>query len=94
MTGWQGGSTRAWRKTRAMVLRRDRYRCQLRRPGCTLRADCVHHLDGKAAGDNPARLLASCQHCNLAIGDPTKTRGNGKANRASYDPPPSPRTRW
>lgn len=28
MSGWEGGSTRAWRELRRMVLDRDRYRCQ------------------------------------------------------------------
>ena len=70
---WQGGSTRAWRKVRAYVLRRDSFRCQVRMDGCTVRATCVHHLDGKALGDDPSRLVASCNSCNQAIGDPART---------------------
>jgi 5-methylcytosine-specific restriction endonuclease McrA len=79
---WQGGSTTAWRKTRALVLDRDGHACQLRLPGCTRRAEHAHHLDGKAMGDDIARLVASCQHCNLSTGQPTG------------DPSPEPRTRW
>jgi len=56
-----------------MVLVRDGYLCQLRLPGvCTTQADCVHHTRGKALGDDPRWLLASCTPCNLRIGDPTK----------------------
>lgn len=79
---WEGGSTRAWRRTRALVLRRDGHACQLALPGCTHRATHAHHLDGKAAGDDPARIVAACEHCNLSTGEPT-----------TY-PDPAPRTRW
>ena len=70
--GWAGGSTRRWRKIRALVLVRDSFRCQLRLPGCTLLAEHVHHTRGKALGDDPAYLLASCASCNLKLGDPTR----------------------
>ena len=90
-SSWENGSTREWRKIRGRVLKRDSNLCQLRIEGiCKYRADCVHHLDGKAAGDNPARLVASCTPCNLRTGDPTKA----KRNKAAADPPPSPRTQW
>ena len=58
------GSTRAWRKTRELVLQRDGHRCQLRHPGCTGHATEVHHLDGKAAGDSPDRCIAACHRCH------------------------------
>lgn len=64
------------------VLIRDQYLCQVRLPGCTVRANHAHHLDGKASGDDPARIVAACEHCNLATGEPTG------------DPTPTPRTRW
>jgi 5-methylcytosine-specific restriction endonuclease McrA len=82
---WGKGSTRAWRKTRAYVLDRDKWRCQVRGPGCTVYADQVHHLYGKAQGDDPAGLVASCQACNLAVGDP---------NQGTRDPDPRPGTLW
>lgn len=82
--GWAGGSTRAWRHTRAIVLARDGHTCQLKLEGCTGTATHVHHTVGREiAGDNTAHLVASCAHCNLKTGDP---RGN--------DPQPTPRTRW
>lgn len=81
---WGKGSTWAWRKLRKQILERDQYRCQLRIEGiCKTRADCVHHLDGKAMGDDPDRLVASCTPCNLRLGNP-----------AGRDPRITPRTQW
>lgn len=82
--GWQGGSTRAWRKLRALVLARDAYVCRLQLPGCTTRANHVHHTLGKTiTGDDPTYLVAACEHCNLKVGDPTR-----------HNPQPRPMTRW
>lgn len=81
---WAGGSTRAWRRTRALVLERDGYQCQLRLPGCTHLANHVHHTIGKQFGDDPALLMAACAHCNLTLGDPSKVT----------DPPNRAITRW
>lgn len=92
---WSKGSTRAWRRVRALVLARDRQLaittggpwCRLRVPGVCVgesRPMHVHHLDGKARGDNLARLVASCAPCNLHTGEPI---GKG-------DPPCVPVTRW
>lgn len=70
--GWGKGSTRAWRRVRDVVLRRDGYRCQIRiRGACTETATVVHHKRGKAAGDDPAHLEAACWECNNRVGDPT-----------------------
>ncbi|HEY0638701.1 MAG TPA: hypothetical protein VGD67_13710 [Pseudonocardiaceae bacterium] len=82
---WASGSTRAWRRTRAQVLTRDGHRCQIRHPDiCRTRANCVHHLDGRAvSGDNPDRLVAACTPCNAREGDPT-----------CHDPAPTTRTPW
>jgi 5-methylcytosine-specific restriction endonuclease McrA len=85
-SAWGKGSTRAWRILRLKVLKRDGYRCQVQIEGiCTTIADCAHHLDGKAAGDDPDRLVASCTPCNLAVGDPA---GRGT------DPEHVARTNW
>ena len=84
--GWQGGSTRAWRKLRSSVLARDNYECKLKLPGiCTGRAEHVHHLDGVEHGIivPPLRLLSACEACNLHIGDPTRPR---------FSPQPTPGT--
>lgn len=81
--GWSGGSTRRWRKTRAAVLARDGYVCQVRLEGCTGKATHAHHTRGKQLGDDPAQLVASCASCNLKTGDPTR-----------YDPSPKTVTEW
>lgn len=65
------------------MLKRDGYRCRLRKEGCTTVATHVHHTRGKGAGDDPAYLLAACPSCNLKVGDPTKR-----------DARPMPRTQW
>lgn len=92
---WRKGSTRAWRRTRALVLARDGHRCQLALPGtwrtrdgqvrrCLGVATQAHHLDGKAYGDDLGRIVAACKPCNLKVGNPL----------TAPDPPPRPRTRW
>lgn len=83
---WEKGSTRAWRRTRALVLWRDGYRCRLRLLGvCTGVATCVHHTRGRAVtGDNAEYLVAACAPCNLKIGDPAK----------AADPPNEGVTKW
>lgn len=84
VSGWGGrGSTRAWRAVRAQILVRDGERCQLQLPGCTHAATEVHHRAGKAAGDDPRNLVASCRACNLAIGDPRR-----------HNPAPRGVTKW
>ncbi|SCF22699.1 HNH endonuclease [Micromonospora mirobrigensis] len=83
---WAKGSTRAWRKVRALVLARDGYTCQLRLPGvCTTQANHAHHTHGRGVtGDDPRYIVAACEACNLAVGDPTK----------NDDPPNEAITRW
>jgi hypothetical protein len=77
------------------VLARDGYRCRVQVPGVCIGAaplhaygdvpsGHVHHVFGKAAGDDPAYMVASCQPCNLHVGDPTR----------KPDPDPRPMTRW
>lgn len=53
-------------RTRADVLRRDNYECQIRGPGCTRRATEVDHIRPKSAGGQavPANLRAACRTCN------------------------------
>ena len=73
--GWegQGGSTRAWLRRKAEVIKRDGGRCQLKLEGCTRIAVTAHHVVGKSiTGDDPRYLVAACKACNLKVGDPTK----------------------
>jgi hypothetical protein len=50
--------------------------CQLKLEGCTITAPLVgghaHHLNGKANGDDPKFIVASCESCNLKLGEPIK----------------------
>jgi hypothetical protein len=86
VSNWEKGSTRNWRRVRALVLLRDNWVCQLKLPRvCVGNATHVHHTAGRAVtGDDPAWLVAACAPCNLAIGDPTKLN----------DPPNQAITRW
>jgi hypothetical protein len=77
---WSNGSTRTWRRVRAAVLARDRYLCKVQISGvCTTKADTVHHVNGRAAGDNPSNLVASCTPCNARVSDPTAARSTGRS---------------
>lgn len=69
--GWQGGSTRAWRRRRALVLQRDGYRCQVQGQGCTGQATHVDHVVPRGQGGTDAldNLRAACAHCNTSRGD-------------------------
>jgi 5-methylcytosine-specific restriction endonuclease McrA len=62
----------AWRKVRAHVLARDRWRCQIRLEGiCTGQATEVDHLDPVALNGysyDLDRLRASCAPCNHHLG--------------------------
>lgn len=88
---WQGGSTTRWRKTRAFVLDRDGWTCQLCgeliRPSLIPphpRSASVHHTVSRAVvGDDPRYLQAAHRDCNTAAGEPGR-----------HDPAPRPRTSW
>jgi hypothetical protein len=73
---WAAGSTTAWRKTRAEVLKNNlinnQGRCRLLLPEvCTGRATQVHHTLGRAVtGDDPRYLMAVCAQCNVKVGNP------------------------
>lgn len=85
---WSGGSTTAWRKLRAAILANNlatnHGQCVRQIPDvCTGQATEVHHVLGKAAGDDPRYLEPVCGPCNRHIGDPLK-----------YEPQPKIRSRW
>jgi 5-methylcytosine-specific restriction endonuclease McrA len=52
-----------WRARRSAVLARDRGVCQLRYPGCVVRATEVHHLVHRDVHDIEA-LAAVCTSCH------------------------------
>ena len=69
----RGGSTRRWRRLRALVLDRDGARCQVPAPGggpCGAFASHVDHIRPRSLGgnDDPANLRAACPSCNLRRG--------------------------
>lgn len=77
--GWAGGSTRAWRRLRAAVLERDRYRCQVPTGEvdgqlviCGRPARTVGHVDALALGGrllaDASRLRAECEPHNYGDG--------------------------
>jgi 5-methylcytosine-specific restriction endonuclease McrA len=61
-TGWTDGSTWAWRKTRARILKRDNNRCRY----CGAPATTVDHIVPKSNGgsDHDSNLAAACRDCN------------------------------
>lgn len=103
---WAKGSTRRWRTIRAAVLAANALppenggnngRCRVNVPTiCTGRATCVHHTRGRATtGDEDLRyLVASCDPCNLHIGDPSTHTNCELCTQLQPDPQPTPRTRW
>jgi hypothetical protein len=85
---WSGGSTTRWRKLRKRILEANQHEnagcCQLAIPDiCTGKADCVHHVRGKAYGDRVVDLIAACSACNGHVGNPAK-----------ISPEPTPRSKW
>lgn len=65
----------AYRKIRAGILLANRQEnrglCALAIKGvCTGQATCVHHVRGKAYGDDPKHMVPSCTACNLHVGEP------------------------
>lgn len=69
---WAGGSTRAWRRVRRLVLERDGYRCKRPVVGglCGAHANQVGHVVARVDGgtDDPRNLRAECAPHNLADG--------------------------
>lgn len=72
------GSTRRWRKLRALVLIRDGHRCRVPVGDgrlCQQYATHVDHIKPRAHGgtDDLGNLRAACAHHNLSLG----AGGNG-----------------
>jgi 5-methylcytosine-specific restriction endonuclease McrA len=65
----RNGSTRAWRKVRDEVLKRDHERCFY----CGEPATTVDHLRPVSRGgtDDKSNLVAACSDCNGSKGDRT-----------------------
>lgn len=73
---WRGGSTREWRRLRALILELNRQtngghcRAGVLRV-CKRVASVAHHTLGRnVTGDDPRFIVAICAPCNIHIGDP------------------------
>lgn len=71
----RNGSTRAWRKVRDEVLKRDHFRCFY----CGNPATAVDHLNPISRGgtDDKENLVAACSDCNGSKGDRTAEEFGG-----------------
>jgi 5-methylcytosine-specific restriction endonuclease McrA len=83
----------AWPAVRRDVLARDGHVCQVRLPGCKVRANSVDHIvrpeDGGAPYD-PANLRAACTSCNSAKRNSAvaaRARGHSATPTAAVDLP-------
>ena len=68
------GSTRSWRRLRALVLDRDAHRCTLPLASGQLCGAFATHVDhvvprSKGGSDALSNLRAACRPCNLRRGD-------------------------
>jgi 5-methylcytosine-specific restriction endonuclease McrA len=56
----------SWRAVRHFVLIRDRHLCQLRLPGCAVKANTVDHIveAEKGGSDDSRNLRAVCPQCH------------------------------
>ena len=61
---------RAWVRIRKLVMMRDHYECQIRMPGCLLRATQIDHRIPRAddGSDDLENLQAACAVCNRKKG--------------------------
>ena len=81
-----------YRRNRPLAMRRDRWRCQLRLPGCVGAASQCDHITqpDQGGGHGLGNLRAVCKTCH---GKRTAQQSNtGTGSRA--DPQPQPRTAW
>ena len=63
--------TPAWKKTRQLILERDRHRCQIKGARCLGYATETDHIDAVIDGGdfwNPNNLRAACRPCNAGRG--------------------------
>lgn len=66
---WASGSTRAWRRIRAQVLARDRYRCRAHADGWCARKPGRHVCTGRADLTGPHAGHAHHTHGRGVTGD-------------------------
>jgi 5-methylcytosine-specific restriction endonuclease McrA len=65
------GSSGDWKTRRAMILRRDHYRCAIcRAPGPQRGGTAeleVHHRDGNWRNNEPWNLITLCHNCHAGL---------------------------
>lgn len=66
---WASGSTRAYRRVRAVVLARDGYRCRAHADGWCARAPGTHTCTGRAELTGPDAGHAHHTHGRAVTGD-------------------------
>lgn len=66
---WAGGSTRRWRRVRALVLARDGYRCRAHEDGWCDRVPGMHACTGRAEQGGPDAGHAHHTHGRAVTGD-------------------------
>lgn len=83
-------STAHWQRTRAKVLTRDDWTCQLHLPGCLTDADQVDHIRSVADGgsDDPDNCRAVCKPCHLKV--TSQQAAAARARRGKRKPRPHP----
>lgn len=81
-----------YRRNRPLAMKRDRWRCQLRYPGCTLAASQCDHIirpeDG--GGHELANLRAVCKTCHAKR---TAEQGNEARRGRPKNADPAPTSR-
>jgi 5-methylcytosine-specific restriction endonuclease McrA len=84
-----------WRRARLACLRRCRWRCEIRLPGCQGAASEVDHIVPVAAGGthDQANLRGACGACHAKV---TAQQGGGyrRGRNGGDDPSPRPGTQW
>lgn len=84
-----------YKRNRPIAMRRDKWRCQIRLPGCAGAAATCDHIVPRAEGGGHGldNLRAACRPCHARK---TATEGAGyrNADRPVKDPDPQPRTAW
>lgn len=105
MSGWSGGSTRAWRALRALVLARDRYTCKAHPAHCNAAGAPEHTCTVAAPLQGGPGVAGHAHHTRgkRVTGDnpafivaacPSCNLAIGEPGARGTDPAPRPRTAW
>ena len=82
-----------YRRNRPLAMKRDRWQCQLRLPGCAGAASQCDHITQPehGGGHSLANLRAVCKACHATR---SARQGNDAKSGSRPDPQPQPRTTW